>query len=153
LPGVIPDKGHPDERDLPGIKKFTQTIYNALIHNSEKSMQSPKSMSFAFLNPFSYMGWVNKPQYLRSIMGTKKVDETRCTRCGMCQKYCGSNAITLNPYPVFNDACIGCWGCYNICPEEAIFTFTGIRGRYTSRTKYLDSVTPDSNKNDASTKR
>jgi MinD superfamily P-loop ATPase len=73
-------------------------------------------------------------------MGTMKVSESRCTRCGRCQKYCASNAITLNPYPQFSSACTGCWGCYNICPEAAIATFTGTRGRYTSRVAYLDAA-------------
>jgi MinD superfamily P-loop ATPase len=87
------------------------------------------------------MGRTNKARYLRSIMGTMKVSESRCTRCGICKKYCASHAISLNPYPQFSSACTGCWGCYNICPEGAISTFTGTRGRYTSRAAYLDATT------------
>jgi flavodoxin/Pyruvate/2-oxoacid:ferredoxin oxidoreductase delta subunit len=152
VPGIIPDKGRPDERDLPGIMIFTQAIFNTLQRDPDTNTLVPHSVPFAFLNPFSYLGLVNKAAYLRSIMGTKKVNESLCTRCGICQKYCGSNAITLNPYPQFSSACIGCWGCYNICPEKAISTFIGTRGRYTSRVGYLDSETPDSKNNESSAK-
>jgi menaquinone-dependent protoporphyrinogen IX oxidase/Pyruvate/2-oxoacid:ferredoxin oxidoreductase delta subunit len=150
LPGIIPDKGRPDARDLPSILQFCEVLYNTLNRLDEKRPVTPLAVPFAFLNPFSYMGRANKAPYLRSIMGTKKVIESRCTRCGTCQKYCASNAISLNPYPQFSSACTGCWGCYNICPESAISTFTGTRGRYTSRTEYLDSTTPGINNNQSS---
>jgi len=140
LPGIILDKGRPDARDLPSIQQFTGAIYEALQSRAENCPVTPLAIPFAFLNPFSYMGRANKAPYLSSIMGTKKVIESRCTRCGMCQKYCASHAISLNPYPQFSSACTGCWGCYNICPEGAISTFTGTRGRYTSRAAYLDAT-------------
>ena len=60
--------------------------------------------------------------------------------CGLCEKYCGSRAIVLDPWPVFSDACCGCWGCYSICPEEAITTFLGTRGRYATGSAYLDAA-------------
>jgi len=138
LPGIIPNKGRPDERDFPIIQQFCEAIFGALKSRAEKRPVTPLAVQYAFLNPFSYMGRTNKAHYLRSIMGTMKVSESRCTRCGICQKYCASNAISLNPYPQFSSACTGCWGCYNICPESAISTFTGTRGRYTSRAAYLD---------------
>jgi len=140
LPGIILDKGRPDARDLPSIQQFTGAIYEALQSRAENCPVTPLAIPFAFLNPFSYMGRANKAPYLSLIMGTKKVIESRCTRCGMCQKYCASHAISLNPYPQFSSACTGCWGCYNICPEGAISTFTGTRGRYTSRAAYLDAT-------------
>jgi ferredoxin/flavodoxin len=149
MPGLIPNRGRPDARDFPSIQQFCEVLYEALTRLDEKRPAIPLAVPFAFLNPFSYMGRANKSPYLRSIMGTKKVTASRCTRCGMCQKYCGSNAILLNPYPQFSSACTGCWGCYNICPESAISTFIGIRGRYTARTEYLDRM-PMINKNESS---
>ena len=143
LPGIIPNKGRPDVRDLPSIQQFCEAIFEALKSHAEKRPVTPLSVPFAFLNPFSYMGRTNKAQYLRSIMGTKRVDQSRCTRCGLCKKYCGSTAISLDPWPEFSDACCGCWGCYSICPEEAITTFLGTRGRYATRFAYLDASAAD----------
>lgn len=57
-------------------------------------------------------------------MGAKHVDEKRCTECGMCERLCPYGAITLDPKPVFDeDACFGCWSCYNHCPEHAAYTY------------------------------
>jgi flavodoxin/Pyruvate/2-oxoacid:ferredoxin oxidoreductase delta subunit len=146
VPGIIPDRGRPDSRDMPAITEFSAGIYDALKKRAEKNPAAPCAVPFAYLNPFSYLGRTNKAAYLRAIMGTKKVDQSRCTRCGRCEKYCGSRAISLDPWPVFNDACCGCWGCYSICPEEAIATFLGTRGRYATRYAYLDATAAD-NKN------
>lgn len=140
VPGIIPDKGRPDARDLQAIMQFSAGIYEAFKRRAEKGPAAPLVVPFAFFNPFSYLGRANKAANLRFIMGTKKVDQSRCTRCGLCEKYCGSRAISLDPWPVFSDACCGCWGCYSICPEEAITTFLGTRGRYATRSAYLDAA-------------
>lgn len=56
-------------------------------------------------------------------LGEQKVDETLCTECGLCQKFCPYEAIQLAPKPVFDhEKCYGCWACYNHCPEKAIYT-------------------------------
>lgn len=144
LAGIIPNKDRPNTRDLPTIHAFCEIIYKSIIRCVQSNSVTPVALTYAFLNPFSYIGRGNKPMYLRSIMGTKKVNESRCTRCGICQKYCASNAISLNPYPHFSSACTGCWGCYNICPTSAIGTFIGTRGRYSSRRAYLDATPQES---------
>ncbi|MCP4543167.1 MAG: 4Fe-4S dicluster domain-containing protein [Chloroflexi bacterium] len=59
----------------------------------------------------------------REDMGEKYVDESLCTECGVCEKQCPYEAIRLEPKPVFDmDKCYGCWRCYNLCPEHAIYT-------------------------------
>ncbi len=138
--GILPNKGRPDTRDLPSIDAFSERVYHAIVTYAERGSVIPVRPPFAFLNPFSYIGRGNKPHYLRAIMGTKTVIESRCSRCGTCQRYCASNAISLHPYPRFSSACTGCWGCYNICPTSAIATFLGTRGRYTGRRSFLDAT-------------
>lgn len=64
----------------------------------------------------------------RDRMGEKRVDAATCTRCGTCKRGCPYDAITLAPYPVFDqERCFGCWRCYNRCPSHSISTkrFTG----------------------------
>lgn len=59
----------------------------------------------------------------RDEMGEKRVDTATCTRCGICERGCPYDAITLAPYPVFDqERCFGCWRCYNRCPAHAIST-------------------------------
>jgi flavodoxin/Pyruvate/2-oxoacid:ferredoxin oxidoreductase delta subunit len=140
VPGIIPDRGRPDARDLQTIMQFSAGIYDALKRRREKGPAAPFAVPFAFFNPFSYLGRVNKAAYLRSIMGKKHIDQSRCNRCGLCEKYCGSRAISLDPWPVFSDACCGCWGCYSICPQKAISTFIAPKWQYNTKANYLDAL-------------
>ncbi len=50
-----------------------------------------------------------------------KADPRLCNSCGVCEKHCPVNAIELRQRPVFNrSACIGCYCCYELCPEHAL---------------------------------
>jgi MinD superfamily P-loop ATPase len=51
-----------------------------------------------------------------------KVDESRCTGCGECERLCAYSAIVLvrgKPL-LFLDMCHSCGGCHHVCPERAI---------------------------------
>jgi ferredoxin len=57
------------------------------------------------------------------FMGGKSIDETRCTKCGLCERICDWKAIEMTNYPTFDEKrCYGCWACYNRCPTKAIYT-------------------------------
>ncbi len=44
-----------------------------------------------------------------------------CKRCGICEKNCPVNAITLNPYPIIDkDKCIHCYCCHETCPNKGL---------------------------------
>jgi ferredoxin len=59
----------------------------------------------------------------RHTMGEKLVDEDLCIECGVCEKRCPHDAITLDPKPVFDmQKCYGCWACFNHCAQKAIHT-------------------------------
>ncbi len=51
-----------------------------------------------------------------------KVDEEKCTRCGICAKVCAYNAIVVlgKQVMVFPQLCHGCGACTYLCPEKAI---------------------------------
>ncbi len=56
-------------------------------------------------------------------MGDKFTDEKLCNLCGICVKACPYSAITIEKFPVFDmSKCFGCWSCYNLCPEKAVYT-------------------------------
>jgi len=51
-----------------------------------------------------------------------KVDNSKCTHCGLCAKVCEYHAIItiLDNVLVFPELCHGCGGCASECPAEAI---------------------------------
>lgn len=50
------------------------------------------------------------------------VDQSNCTGCGTCYKWCPAGAITVEGRKAFIDAkiCIGCGKCIIVCPEKTI---------------------------------
>jgi ferredoxin len=137
--GVIINRGRPDERSLPRITQFASKVAKIARDSREGMSPQQATISFNRLNPFYYMGRRNSPGALRGLMGAKGVDRQKCTQCGRCRDCCAVRAISLDPYPSFNEKCTGCWGCYNICPEGAISTSVGTRGRYTARAYLLEN--------------
>jgi nitroreductase/NAD-dependent dihydropyrimidine dehydrogenase PreA subunit len=52
-----------------------------------------------------------------------KVDQTKCTKCGMCSEVCPSQVISLGdhgPEMVPGGRCIACGHCVAICPHAAL---------------------------------
>jgi len=48
------------------------------------------------------------------------VDEAKCTLCSVCVKQCPSQNIKIEDNKiVFNDQCLACAKCLNICPQNA----------------------------------
>ena len=50
----------------------------------------------------------------------KNVSAEACTQCGICMEECPVDAVSLDPYPEFDQKCIDCFNCIRLCPEEAI---------------------------------
>lgn len=51
-----------------------------------------------------------------------KVDEERCTLCKKCKDICQYSAITVigESVMVFPELCHSCYGCFEVCPEDAL---------------------------------
>jgi Pyruvate/2-oxoacid:ferredoxin oxidoreductase delta subunit len=67
---------------------------------------------------------INSTYYLSVI------DNERCTGCGICIKWCPTDAIALNEKGIAQrdeKACLGCGVCSRFCPEGAIFLKEGFR--------------------------
>lgn len=83
-------------------------------------------------NPFMHTSVIN-PLFNHFARDTKKFYVTDvCSHCGLCQKICPVQSITLNEKPVWGKACTQCLGCINRCPAHAIQygEATKARGRY-----------------------
>ena len=118
--------GMPDEAELEAIDPFADRLVKQLTSGNRRA----KVFDFR-VTPLHLIGRSAGPKELRRVMGIKRVDRGKCIQCATCALSCAARAISLQPYPVFSKRCIGCWGCYNACPTEAITTtVTGGRGRY-----------------------
>jgi ferredoxin/flavodoxin len=59
----------------------------------------------------------------REDMGEKFVDLELCNECGICEKVCPYNAVSLDPKPKFDmNKCYGCWGFFNDTATTEIYT-------------------------------
>ncbi len=60
-----------------------------------------------------------------------RVDLQKCTNCGKCEEACPTGRIKIENFPKTKGLCIGCYGCINVCPENAIDSiFTKNKNRY-----------------------
>lgn len=69
------------------------------------------------------MGCAGKKGKMFMHASTKpKVNENKCTSCGLCIKWCKFRAITFVQKKAFinNEKCVSCGACYSVCPENAI---------------------------------
>ncbi len=66
--------------------------------------------------------------YLSNV-ATLKLDEEKCTGCGMCLEVCPHRVLRMNRTHVEienRDACMECGACSRNCPFEAISVQTGV---------------------------
>jgi len=64
---------------------------------------------------------------MAATAGIKRIDKDRCNKCSLCATtICPSGAISISDdgWPKFNECkCVGCNGCLNLCPQDAIWSF------------------------------
>lgn len=64
---------------------------------------------------------------MAATVGIKRINKVKCIKCGLCAtKICSSGAITMDKdqFPKINEwKCVGCNGCVNLCPEDAIWSY------------------------------
>ena len=111
--------GHPDEKELARAEAFGRELllrYESALGESRNVIPKFKKEH----GKYNRLSILLSGPALKWISPKKNLDRTRCTRCGECLRRCPTDAIEMNPYPVFNDRCIYCYLCERICPEKAI---------------------------------
>jgi ferredoxin len=71
---------------------------------------------------------MNQMTYLKDVV-TLKVDQEKCTGCGMCMEVCPHGVFKMNTRHVEiqnRDDCMECGACSRNCPFEAITVKTGV---------------------------
>lgn len=58
----------------------------------------------------------------RERLNTVKIDESKCTGCGLCVDACPVKAITVDEVAKIDQGlCAGCCVCMDECPNDAIY--------------------------------
>jgi len=71
---------------------------------------------------------MDHPMYLKDVV-TLKLDQEKCTGCGMCLEVCPHAVFKMNTRHVEienRDACMECGACSRNCPFEAITVRSGV---------------------------
>lgn len=108
----------PNDEDEQVIEDLVEYVSRKL------QSQSPTDIS---LSDLDYQDRVLRQQMLhRSFEAAKagfppkKINQNRCTACGICVDNCPVDAINLVDALTINDLCIHCFNCVRLCPESAI---------------------------------
>lgn len=117
------------KHDCEMAQQFGEEILNRLL----RWQKNPVKEEMRGLTPDSnllyyiWAGFFTWRFEMAFYVGIKFLDKEKCNSCKLCAtRICPSGAITLNRrnMPRFNEfRCVGCSGCVNLCPEDAIWTF------------------------------
>jgi len=113
---LTPGRGCPSPDGLERVREFARGI---VARAAELDSPAPRAPAW-WPSPFHFIGLLATQRTLRWMMLGKRVDASRCTRCGKCVEVCPTGAIEMQDVPKFTSACTGCFACINNCPERAI---------------------------------
>jgi ferredoxin/flavodoxin len=110
--------GHPDERDDRMVEELMERVHAKLKTGRPASLP----LSALAYQPKEIHAQIEGGSFeaAKASFPPKQLVKERCNRCGICAARCPVEAINLSPYPDFGPACIGCYNCVRLCPEEAI---------------------------------
>lgn len=126
----------PNQSELNEFKQFIKELDMNILRIAEgKEPDKQKSA----IKPVDYL-----PRVIAKVFGSISgkeffLNRDICTGCGVCEKICPYNAISLASSAAIDNAkCHACWACYNHCPKKAIYTkkYKGA-GQYTKPNESL----------------
>ena len=133
-------QGHPDADDDRHVGALVDRVVERLQAAAEPMPletlnYQPEAVS-AEIKPKLGQPWTIIP---------KTVDADKCTQCAICKQICPVCAVTLDPWPAFDQNCFDCFNCIRECPEEAIVpavTLDQIEAMIRERVETFDEQPP-----------
>lgn len=122
------------------VQQKLEVINKTIIHQ-EKYQDDISGVTFSRFGLFNYIPERLIPFLVHRVAGKVKnyfYFDSKCMGCGICEKVCPSQKITMEdnkPLWQRNIDCYMCYACLNFCPTEAIQIYSKI---------YMKSYTPES---------
>ena len=128
-PGWIYDEGRPDREAIGRLRSFAARELPAAW---ERNRAAPKpAVGWVPFNPVTALAAMFPVAIWKGAQFPIFVKRPLCDRCGACVRQCPMHRLRLDPYPTARGNCVGCYGCINVCPKDAINTwFTWGKIRY-----------------------
>nr|WP_269777957.1 EFR1 family ferrodoxin [Tepiditoga spiralis] len=117
MPSNFLSKKEINNKKIKGSLSQVETYISSIINNKSKWGRNPILSDLLYYLVSNKVVWKVISKYI-----SPKVDENKCVSCGLCEKICPVNNITVDKYPVFNDSCQACMRCITYCPSDAIST-------------------------------
>ena len=127
-----------NEYDCQKAREFGKEIIEYITNKKYDQIQYPRPNI-----PLIIWSWFFTLRFEMVLTaGIKYVTKEKCTKCNLCEtKICPSKAIKIGSkgFPKFNEfLCVGCNGCVNLCPEDAILSLrTRKHKQYKLYRKYI----------------
>jgi len=121
------------------VQQKLEVIKKTIIHQ-ENYQDDISGVTFSRFGLFNYILERLIPFLVHRVAGKVKnyfYSDSKCTGCGICEKVCPSQKITMEdnkPLWQRNVDCYMCYACLNFCPTEAIQIYSKI---------YMKSYTPE----------
>ncbi|WP_371805221.1 EFR1 family ferrodoxin [Candidatus Lokiarchaeum ossiferum] len=117
----------PNQSFLPPISqsRCKEFIFRILSKLSDQVVaeKSPKKNGIISL----WSIFLTRRWQMAATVGIKRLNKRKCNQCTLCaHQICPSGAIQISTsgYPRFNEwKCVGCNGCVNLCPQDAIWSY------------------------------
>lgn len=108
--------GHPDADDDRQVADLIGKVIQRLAQSTGEALP----LDVLDYQPAAVGAEIKKKLGQPWMIVPKSIDETKCTQCAICKQICPVTAVSLDPFPVFDERCFDCFNCIRECPEEAI---------------------------------
>lgn len=95
-------------------KKANKIIKEFLAGNQSESQMSGFRVALADI---TYK--MTYPYFRKWLMRKLSIDRDKCISCGICEKNCPTNSLTISPKLKITNDCTFCQRCFNNCPKNA----------------------------------
>jgi len=118
----FPDVNQPNHHTVSRLGRFIDRVARRAAVRDYLAAQSATDYAQERPPGMVRLGRAMKLEWIRHATAIR-INAERCSRCGNCVDLCPSGCLTRDndqAVPRVGTTCVGCWACYQHCPEDAI---------------------------------